>query len=114
MHKRVPRPGNVLLLNADVPLCVLQLLGFSDLATGGMAVCASVGAAIGFLLGGGIGDYLAMRYPNIARPAVNQVSQVLAGPLYVALLKGLPGALSPSPLPSPCLGGVVHHLQHMA
>ena len=74
--------------------CWEQLLGFSDLATGGMAVCASVGAAIGFLLGGGAGDYLSMRFPNAARPAVNQVSQLLAGPLYVALLKGLPGERS--------------------
>ncbi len=74
-------------------LLLLQLLGFSDLATGGMAVCASVGAAVGFLLGGGAGDYLSMRFPNTARPAVNQISQVLAGPLYVALLKGLPGEI---------------------
>lgn len=90
-------------------LCsAVQLLGFSDLATGGLAVCASIGAAIGFLLGGGAGDYLAMRFPNAARPAVNQVSQLLAGPLYVILLKALPGANAfaltnpPAPLCLPC------------
>ena len=56
-------------------------------------MCTSVGAAIGFLLGGGVGDFLAMKYPNIARPAVNQVSLVLAAPLYVCFLKALPGEI---------------------
>ncbi|EIE26753.1 MFS general substrate transporter [Coccomyxa subellipsoidea C-169] len=84
-----------------------RLLGFSDLATGGMAVCASIGAAVGFLLGGGAGDYLSMRFPNTARPAVNQISQVLAGPLYVALLKGLPGS-------SRYASGYPHSLDHYA
>ena len=69
----------------------MQLLGFSDLATGALAVCASIGAAMGFLLGGGVGDFLAMKYPNIARPAVNQISLLFAGPLYVIFLKALPG-----------------------
>lgn len=75
-----------------------QLLGFSDLATGGLAVCASVGAAVGFLLGGGAGDFFAIKFPNAARPAVNQVSILFTGPLYVIFLKTLPGVEPASPL----------------
>lgn len=71
-------------------MCV-QLLGFSDLVTGAIGICTSVGAAIGFLVGGGAGDFFAIRYPNAARPAINQISMVLAAPLYIAFLKGLPG-----------------------
>ena len=75
-----------------------QLLGFSDVVTGALAVCASVGAAVGFLLGGGVGDFLAMKYPDHARAAVNQASILLTGPLYVIFLKALPGGRC-----SPCL-----------
>ena len=70
---------------------MLQLLGFSDIVTGAIGTCTMVGAAIGFLVGGGAGDFLAIRYPNAARPAINQLSMVLAAPLYIAFLKGLPG-----------------------
>ncbi len=69
-----------------------QLLGFSDVVTATTGVCAAVGAAIGFLMGGGVGDYLAMKFPSYARPAVNQVSILLTGPLYIIFLKALPGA----------------------
>ena len=71
--------------------CVLQLLGFSDIVTGAIGTCTMIGAAIGFLVGGGAGDFLAIRYPNAARPAINQLSMVFAAPLYIAFLKGLPG-----------------------
>ena len=70
---------------------MLQLLGFSDIVTGAIGTCTMVGAAIGFLVGGGAGDFLAIRYPNAARPAINQLSMVFAAPLYIAFLKGLPG-----------------------
>ena len=59
--------------------------------TGAIGTCTMVGAAIGFLVGGGAGDFLAIRYPNAARPAINQLSMVFAAPLYIAFLKGLPG-----------------------
>ena len=62
---------------------LVQLLGFSDVVT----------AAIGFLIWGGAGDYFAIKYPNAARPAINQISLVFAAPLYIAFLKGLPGKL---------------------
>ncbi len=70
--------------------CV-QLLGFADVVTGAIGVCTSVGAAVGFLVGGGAGDYFSIRYPNAARPAINQLSMLFAAPLYAAFLKGLPG-----------------------
>ena len=69
----------------------MQLLGFSDVVTAAIGVCTSVGAAIGFLIGGGAGDYFSIRFPNAARPAINQISLVFAAPLYIAFLKGLPG-----------------------
>ncbi|BDA40595.1 hypothetical protein COCOBI_01-2480 [Coccomyxa sp. Obi] len=98
--------GTIVGLSMGYKVLYFQLLGFSDIATGGLAVCTSVGAAIGFLLGGGAGDYLAMRFPNAARPAVNQVSQLLAGPLYVVLLKALPGS-------SRFASGYPHSLDHL-
>lgn len=70
---------------------LMQLLGFSDVVTAAIGVCTSVGAAIGFLIGGGAGDYFSIRFPNAARPAINQISLVFAAPLYIAFLKGLPG-----------------------
>lgn len=85
------------------PGWLAQLLGFSDLATGALAVCTAIGAALGFLLGGGVGDFLAMRYPNIARPAVNQLSLLAAAPLYICFLKALPGERPPpSAHAAPC------------
>jgi len=72
----------------------VQLLGFSDVVTAAIGVCTSIGAAIGFLVGGGAGDFFAIRYPNAARPAINQISLVFAAPLYIIFLKALPGGPS--------------------
>ena len=78
----------------DNAASLVQLLGFSDVVTAAIGVCTSIGAAIGFLVGGGAGDYFSIRFPNAARPAINQISLVFAAPLYIAFLKGLPGKTS--------------------
>ena len=88
----------------------MQLLGFSDVVTGAIGVCTSVGAAVGFLVGGGAGDYFSIRFPNAARPAINQLSMVFSTPLYVAFLKGLPGLAESHSLPLAFL--VWQHLNH--
>ena len=68
-----------------------QLLGFSDWATGTLTVCTTLGAALGFLIGGGLSDFLAYRYPNAARPFINQLSAAMVLPLTVVLYKAAPG-----------------------
>ena len=70
---------------------LLQLLGFSDWATGTLTVCTTLGAALGFLIGGGLSDFLAYRYPNAARPFINQLSAAMVLPLTVVLYKAAPG-----------------------
>ena len=72
-------------------LHLLQLLGFSDWATGTLTVCTTLGAALGFLIGGGLSDFLAYRYPNAARPFINQLSAAMVLPLTVVLYKAAPG-----------------------
>ena len=77
--------------------CVLagaQLLGFSDVAVATISTCLTLGLAMGFLMGGAAGDWLAMRFPNAARPAINQLSLLLSLPLSAVLFKAMPGALS--------------------
>ncbi len=69
----------------------LQLLGFSGWAVGLITTCTVVGAAVGFIIGGCLGDMLHARYPNAARPFANQLSMVLSTPLAIMLYKGMPG-----------------------
>lgn len=69
-----------------------QLLGFSDWATGTLTVCTTLGAALGFLIGGALSDCLAWRFPDAARPFINQLSAAMALPLTVVLYKAAPGA----------------------
>lgn len=69
----------------------MQLLGFSDVATATISTCTTLGLALGFLMGGAFGDALAVRFPNIARPFINQLSMGLAGPLSIVLYKAMPG-----------------------
>ena len=82
-------------------LLPLQLLGFSDWATGTLAVCTTLGAALGFLIGGWLSDMLAWRFPNAARPFINQLSAAMALPLTVVLYKAAPGAPAAPLLPLP-------------
>ena len=70
---------------------LLQLLGFSDWATGTLSVCLTLGAALGFLTGGWLSDMLAYRFPNAARPFINQLSAAMVLPLTVVLYKAAPG-----------------------
>ena len=72
-------------------LHLLQLLGFSDWATGTLTVCTTLGAALGFLIGGGLSDFLAYRFPNAARPFINQLSAAMVLPLTIVLYKAAPG-----------------------
>lgn len=76
----------------------MQLLGFSDWATGTLTVCTTLGAALGFLIGGWLSDMLAWRFPNAARPFINQLSAAMTLPLTVVLYKAAPGAPSPPPI----------------
>lgn len=72
----------------------LQLLGFSDWATGTLSVCLTLGAALGFLTGGWLSDALAWRFPNAARPFINQLSAAMTLPLTIVLYKAMPGRLT--------------------
>lgn len=78
----------------------LQLLGFSGWAVGLITTCTVLGAAVGFMFGGCLGDMLHARYPNAARPFINQLSMVLSAPLAIMLYKGMPGVRR---LPCPCM-----------
>lgn len=68
-----------------------QLLGFSDLATATLSTCTTLGLAVGFFMGGALGDALSVRFPNASRPFINQLAMALAGPLAVSLYKAMPG-----------------------
>ncbi len=59
----------------------MQLLGFGDIATASITTCSTAGAAVGFFVGGLVGDALSKYHPHAARPAVNQLSIVLGFPL---------------------------------
>ena len=78
----------------------LQLLGFSGWAVGLITTCTVLGAAVGFIIGGCLGDMLHARYPNAARPFINQLSMVLSAPLAIMLYKGMPGVRR---FPCPCM-----------
>ena len=78
----------------------LQLLGFSGWAVGLITTCTVVGAAVGFIIGGCLGDMLHIQYPNAARPLINQLSMLLSTPLAIMLYKGMPGVRYP---PCPCM-----------
>ena len=77
-----------------VPGWRAQLLGFSDWAVATISTCLTLGLALGFLMGGSAGDWLAMRFPNIARPAINQLSLLLSIPTTALLYKAMPGGFS--------------------
>jgi len=81
----------------------LQLLGFSGWAVGLISTCVVLGAAIGFIVGGCLGDMMHLRYPNAARPFINQLSMLLSAPLAIMLYKGMPGAPRSHWRPGICL-----------
>lgn len=79
-------------------LCFAQISGFTDIATATLNACFNVGNAVGMVTGGILGDLFAKRFPESARPFVNQISMLVVAPLQLILYKGLPGALF-----GPCL-----------
>ncbi|CAL8463805.1 g3339 [Coccomyxa elongata] len=84
--------GAVAHVNNGYKVMYFQLLGFSDLATATLSTCTTLGLAVGFFIGGAVGDALAVKFPNASRPFVNQLSMALAGPLAAVLYKAMPGS----------------------
>jgi len=68
----------------------LELTGFSHGDTAALMTVFWVGRSLGGLLGGKMGDVLALRYPNAGRIVLSQISSGSAVPLAAVLLRGLP------------------------
>lgn len=68
----------------------LELIGFSHKDTAVLMTIFWVASSLGGLLGGKMGDFLALRYPNAGRIVLSQISAGSAVPLAAVLLLGLP------------------------
>ncbi|KAF0913183.1 hypothetical protein E2562_020349 [Oryza meyeriana var. granulata] len=68
----------------------LELIGFSHKDTAFLMTIFWVASSFGGLLGGKMGDFLAVRYPNAGRIVLSQISAGSAVPLAAVLLLGLP------------------------
>ncbi|KAF0913184.1 hypothetical protein E2562_020350 [Oryza meyeriana var. granulata] len=68
----------------------LELIGFSHRDTAFLMTTFWVASSFGGLLGGKMGDFLALRYPNAGRIVLSQISAGSAVPLAAVLLLGLP------------------------
>jgi hypothetical protein len=68
----------------------LELIGFSHGDTAVLMTIFWVASCLGGLLGGKMGDVLAVRYPDAGRIVLSQISAGLAVPLAAVLLRGLP------------------------
>ncbi|EAZ08855.1 hypothetical protein OsI_31117 [Oryza sativa Indica Group] len=68
----------------------LELIGFSHKDTAFLMTTFWVASSFGGLLGGKMGDFLALRYPNSGRIVLSQISAGSAVPLAAVLLLGLP------------------------
>jgi hypothetical protein len=68
----------------------LELIGFSHSDTAVVMTIFWAGRSLGGLLGGKMGDALALRYPNAERIVLSQISSGSAVPLAAVLLRGLP------------------------
>uniref|UniRef100_A0A0E0M0J3 Major facilitator superfamily (MFS) profile domain-containing protein n=1 Tax=Oryza punctata TaxID=4537 RepID=A0A0E0M0J3_ORYPU len=68
----------------------LELIGFSHKDTAFLMTIFWVASSFGGLLGGKMGDFLALRYPNSGRIVLSQISAGSAVPLAAVLLLGLP------------------------
>lgn len=68
----------------------LELIGFSHKDTAVLMTIFWVARSLGGLLGGKMGDFLAVRYPNAGRIVLSQISAGSAVPLAAVLLLGLP------------------------
>lgn len=68
----------------------LELIGFSHKETAFLMTIFWVASSFGGLLGGKMGDFLALHYPNAGRIVLSQISAGSAVPLAAVLLLGLP------------------------
>ncbi|XP_066390177.1 uncharacterized protein [Miscanthus floridulus] len=68
----------------------LELKGFSHSDTAVLMTIFWVASSLGGLLGGKMGDLLAVRYPDAGRIVLSQISPLSAVPLAAVLLLGLP------------------------
>uniref|UniRef100_A0A0D9XD38 Major facilitator superfamily (MFS) profile domain-containing protein n=1 Tax=Leersia perrieri TaxID=77586 RepID=A0A0D9XD38_9ORYZ len=68
----------------------LELMGFTHNMTGLLTTTFALASSLGGLLGGKMGDYLAVRHPNSGRIVLSQISSASAIPLAALLLLGLP------------------------
>ncbi|XP_026660766.2 uncharacterized protein LOC103707906 isoform X2 [Phoenix dactylifera] len=68
----------------------LELIGFSHGRTGLLMGMFMVGTSLGGLLGGKIGDFLAINFPNSGRIVSSQISSGSAVPLAAVLMLVLP------------------------
>jgi MFS family permease len=69
----------------------LELMGFTHNETGLLVMIFALASSFGGLLGGKMGDYFAVPFPNAGRIVLSQISSVSAIPLAALLLLGLPG-----------------------
>ncbi|KAG2634751.1 hypothetical protein PVAP13_2NG308809 [Panicum virgatum] len=68
----------------------LELKGFSHSDTAVLMTIFWVASSLGGLLGGKMGDFLAVRYPDAGRIVLSQISPLSAVPMGAVLLLGLP------------------------
>ncbi|CAL5074582.1 unnamed protein product [Urochloa decumbens] len=68
----------------------LELKGFSHGVTAVLMTIFWVASSLGGLLGGKMGDFLAVRYPDAGRIVLSQISPLSAVPMGAVLLLGLP------------------------
>ncbi|XP_037441131.1 uncharacterized protein LOC119309199 [Triticum dicoccoides] len=68
----------------------LELIGFSHRETAVLMTIFWVASSLGGLIGGKLGDLLALRYPDAGRIVLSQISAGSAVPLAAVLLRGLP------------------------
>lgn len=68
----------------------LELMGFSHQKTAVLMTIFAIASSIGGLLGGKMGDYLSIKYPNSGRIVLAQISSASAVPLAALLLLALP------------------------
>lgn len=76
----------------------LEYVGFSPMIAGLLFAVVAVGAAIGNLLGGYIGDFAAKRSPNKGRLIIAQISVFSGIPLTYIIFLVVPMATSSAPL----------------
>lgn len=68
----------------------LELMGFTHEMTGLLTTSFALASSLGGLLGGKMGDRLAVRYPDSGRIVLSQISSASAIPLAALLLLALP------------------------